>query len=372
MKIGILTYQRAINYGAFLQAFALRSYLQQCGHDVDIIDYMPEGHSIAYNPLHINRSSNYIDYLLTNIRNIIRLPFSIKRIKRMESLQKRHLQLDSEIAYKHGEQLAALDYDCIVYGSDQIWWKHSPLPTYTGFDNVFWGDYIRKDIRKITYAASMGVIDLTEEDKLFIQSSLRSFSAISVREEDLMTTIQPLTKEEVELVIDPVLIVGKDFWEKYATRQTPNKPYVLLYSLLPSREAEDFAKNIAEKKNCKYIEITGRIELRKLLSGAIQTADAFDLISFIRNADYVVSTSFHGTAFSVLFEKQFIAFGMKKNSSRVHSLLKQLGIEERLLTEEQPEELEMINYSNVSVRLALLREKSHAYLQKAICNSIND
>jgi hypothetical protein len=131
----------------------------------------------------------------------------------MDILRAKYLNLQATPQFKKGEDLADLKYDCVIYGSDQIWWRHSPFPTYPGFDPVFWGEYIPSSSKKIAYAASMGQMDIDSHDKDFIKNALVHFNYISVREEGLRQLLQPLTSKNILTAVDPTLLMGIDFWK---------------------------------------------------------------------------------------------------------------------------------------------------------------
>lgn len=366
MKIGILTYHRALNYGAFLQAYALKCHIESLGCKVDMIDYWPKEHEIAYDPYYIQKGQHIVGYIKDFIYNLLRYRRYVTRMQKMQQLREKYLCIPNLPKYRTGAELVHLDYDCIIYGSDQIWWRHSPIASYPGFDAVYWGEYTSPDTPKIAYAASMGRMDLDHIDIKFITQKLNNFRAISVREESLRLALQPLTSTPIYTTVDPTLLVGKSFWNKYANYPTPKEKYVLLYSLLPSKEAEQLARKKAKELHCKYIEITGSVKPLKIGNKYIQTADAFEFISYIRNAEYVVTTSFHGTAFAILFEKQFCALGMGKNSSRVASLLSQLHIIDRLIQEGDDLPKNSIDYTQVNQQLQKLILPSMQYLKDAI------
>lgn len=365
MKIGILTYHRALNYGAFLQAYALMRYIENLGHTAEIIDYWPQAHAVAYTPFFVQQGQDTFNRVKDIINNILRFKQYTTRMRKMQQLWEKHLHLSPTPLYSKGEDLAHLDYDCIIYGSDQIWWRHSPIATYPGFDPVFWGAYVPSTCRKIAYAASMGRMDIDERDRAFIKQSLERFDAISVREDSLRELLQPLTDKPIRTSVDPTLLVGREFWEKHAVCETPKEKYVLLYSLIPSSKAEQLARQKAKELHCRYLEITGSVKPLKVGHEYIQTADAFEFISYIHNAEYVVTTSFHGTAFSILFEKQFCALGMGNNSSRVQSLLQQLGISERLIEDSANLPQGSIDYEKIQPQLQQIVQPSRQYLAES-------
>lgn len=369
MKIGILTYHRALNYGAFLQAFALKSFLESHNHNVTIIDYWPDEHACAYKPLFINPALDSINRIKQTIYNLLRYHKYRKRTCKMDVLRAKYLDIPASPQFKKGQELVNLNYDCVIYGSDQIWWRHSPFPTYPGFDPVFWGEYIPSSSKKIAYAASMGQMDIDSHDKDFIKNALVHFNHISVREEGLRQLLQPLTSKNILTAVDPTLLMGIDFWKKYADAFIPKEKYVLLYNLNPSKAAEQLARKKAQQLNCRYIEITGAVNPLKIGKEYKQTVDAFEFITYIRHAEYVVTTSFHGTAFSIIFEKPFCALGMGNNSSRVSSLLNQLHISQCLIDDHAEPSAIPINYQTVKNILRQIVNPSQKFLLDALENN---
>ena len=363
MRIGILTFHRAINYGAFLQAFALKHYLESIGHHVEIVDYWPFGHANVYKLLNLDwKHQSLVKILKTLISFALGYSRRKKRKDKMEYLVQKYFNLSLSPIYEKPEELSSLDYDCVVYGSDQIWWK-STIPGYEGFDPVYWGEYINPEIKKVTYAPSMGIIDLTQEDKLQIQKWLKNFDAISVRETELCQAIQGLTEKNISVVLDPVFLLSKEEWSKYCIPINRSK-YILYYNLLPSKEADKLVERLQDKWKYDVIEITGSVNFRKIGKRYIQTADAFEFISYIKNAEFVVTSSFHGTAFSILFEKQFYVVGMGKKVGRVKSLLSQLDMEDRLMGNLSADSL---NYNCIIRKLNSLTQQSISSLNNFLC-----
>ncbi len=365
MKIGILTFHRPINYGAFLQAFALKKYLTDIGHDVFIVDYWPNEHNEAYKIFSIKKLTRLsfvrkVKYLL-NILCICRR--ATLRKHKMETLMYNYFNIAKKIKYSVFNELKDLQCDCLIYGSDQIWWK-GRLHGFENFDWVYWGDYVDKSIKKIAYAPSMGIINLTEGDKENIGNHLKNFCAISVREQGLKDAIGNLTKQNVQVVCDPVFLLGQKDWEKYLKPVKIPKHYLLLFNLFRTNETKSLAKQKAKQLNLPIVEITGAVNPYKFQ--CLQTLDAFEFIFLIKNADFVVTSSFHGTAFSVIFEKQFFATGMRNNSDRVASLLKIIGIEERLISDTTQLNDKLIDYAKVNPLLVDYIKKSKSFLTNSL------
>ena len=367
MKIGILTFHRAINYGAFLQAFALKTYLTSLGNEVEIVDYWPEGHADCYRVLPQSwKKRSLFGKVKFFISFILRYSRAKKRIEGMQRLVKQYFDLPPVSCYQTAESLKSLSYDCVVYGSDQIWWK-STIPGYSGFDPVYWGEYFPDSIKKVAYAPSMGIIDLTDDDKEQIRKWLCNFDALSVRETGLYEAIRGLTDKEISVVLDPVFLLSKEEWSRYC-RPVKRAKYILYYNLITSKEADALVKRLEEEWRYDVVEVTGAVRTMKIGKRYVQTADAIDFISLIRNAEFVVTSSFHGTAFSLIFEKQFYAIGMGKRSGRVESLLSQLNVSERLVKDIKFLSYGNIDYTLVSERLSVLASRSVSYVRNTTFN----
>ena len=161
---------------------------------------------------------------------------------------------------------------------------------------------------------------------------MKNFSAISVRETDLCQEIEKLTDKNISVVLDPVFLLSKEEWSKYCVPINRSK-YILYYNLLPSKEADGFVKTLSAKLKTEIVEITGSVSMKKVGRRYMQTVDAFEFISYIKNAEIVVTSSFHGVVFSIMFGKKFYAVGMGNKVERVKSLLSALNIEECLVAE---------------------------------------
>jgi len=369
MKIGILTYHRAHNYGALLQAYALQTYLRKLGHQAEIIDYWPDYHAEDYQLMPHFKVLN----IKGKVKAILRLVIGYTRILKRNSLYKEFIHEQFSVHHKPRyltkEAMKEIEYDIVVYGSDQIW-RRSNLPNFKGFSDVFYGTYPIKVKRKITYAASMGVIDVNDEDKANIKQMLVNFDAISVREEALKQLIDEITGNPVPLVLDPVFLLEKEEWSQLSQQPITEiqDKYIFFYQLAASEDAISFTNKLEAYYGYKVIEIRGRVEPLLFGDRYFQTASPADFISLIRNAEIVVSTSFHGVAFSLLFEKQFYALGMKNNSGRVQSLLNSCDISHRLLSNDDQANFEnKIDYAKVNLRMATLKNKSKNYLIDEIC-----
>lgn len=363
MKIGILTYHRAHNYGAMLQAYALLSYLRNNGHDVEIIDYWPDMHRVQYALIKPIVGNSIISKIKCIIATTITFIRRYMRICKFEKFSQKYLNINSTIQYPMPDW-GYLQYDCVIVGSDQIWRNHESDGKHIGFDPVYFCQHIPKNIRCISYAASMGIIQLNKEDKDILKNYLNRFSRILVRENSLKEAIDELGFDSA-IVVDPTLLLSKDEWNKFL----PNKrfhttKYVLYYELVKSKEALVFAKHKAEELGCKLLIMDAKIPLLPQRRH-ISYASPIEFLHAIRDAEFVIATSFHGTAFSVIFEKQFITIGLNKNADRVQTMLHQLDIEEHY--QEHPQNIMDIDYAQVKIRFSKLVANSMHLLLTSIC-----
>lgn len=366
MKIGILTYHRAENYGALLQAYALKTYLQGLGHDVSYIDYWPSYHIEHYSIFSTNRFWRYnykgkIMYLVNFM--VWGLPKSLRK-HRFVSFIKNKMQVKGNVKYMDDAAVTE-EYDVAIYGSDQIWRRqdihnNEYNPWYFGSSNV-------SARKKVAYAASMGIIDADEREKNIIHDWLSRFSALSVRENDLKVFLNSLEYKS-ELVIDPTFLLSKEEWRRLYKKNVTER-YILFYNLLNSKESVKFTNDLSRSVGLPVKEINMRLSFSHVLSKRyIVCASLERFLQLIDCAEYIVSNSFHGVAFSLIFEKQFWALGIGKRANRVMSLLENVGIAERYVNSDFTKDMisSTINYAEVSPRLMKMTNDSKAYLKKAI------
>lgn len=351
MKIGIITIVYAENYGAVLQCYALKHYLQkECNTDIDVVDYHSNadkiGYSIIFNSLFYQCSwINYLKYLL-------KLPFLIKSTlihkKVFRAFRRNVLKPQNNTSY-----------DLLIYGSDQIW-AYAPL--YGGYNNIYWGDeYSAK--KKITYSASMGNVSCVDNE--FIRKHVNNFDCISVREKELKDFLQDFTKKEISHTIDPTLLLKKEQWSDFCKDGiVKDHEYILVYDLHNNDIIKRLKNIIANEKKLKVIEIYGYPKLHEN-SDSNSGFTPQDFVSLFKNASYVLTSSFHGTAFSIIFNKNFYV-SQSTNKGRVMSLLESLDLQNRFISDISSFEDRDINYLIANEKLEKLRNESANYLNKSI------
>lgn len=319
MKVGILTYHRSQNYGAQLQAWALKSYVASLGHDVNVIDYWPKYHDGLYRHKYFDRTVFAGKSIVGKIKYLVRalaMKFlAAKRYRGCVCFAKKNLSLS-----------AAESYDAIIYGSDQIWRKQH-LPGCDSFNPVYFGDGDCRATKMISYAASMGTIEAESLDDVeFIKDRLGKFSALSVREKDLQVFLTDKVGLSASLVCDPVFLLSAEEWVALAGLDRYRaKKHILLYNLCNIPEVEAKASELSRQTGLPIVRYSGQVlkfpegKSDKLTHGPL--AFLRDLYS----AEYVVTSSFHGVALSLVFGKPFFYASQPGLSGRVMQLLAEIG-----------------------------------------------
>lgn len=373
MKIGILTFHCAHNYGAVLQAYGLQEYLKSCGHEVEVIDYRPK---------YLTRS--YEAFLLPNLKRgtifrrllrlgawFLRLPKHVKAIpvrrKRRFGFEKflsEKLNLSRERFAENG-RVPAEKYDAIVFGSDQIW-----SPNHTdGGDPIFLGDFpTPAGTFKIAYAASAGASSETLGENPVFANALKNFNAISVREANLGNSLQPHTDLKIETVLDPTLLADKSVWEKLAEPPKTDKKYVLVYQVSYNPEADRIAKELAAQIDAEVVSIWAGYGLPSSHNENMESPEQF--VGWFKNAACVVSTSFHGTAFGLIFEKPLYYVGDGNASeNRAKQVLNSFGMSNRYILGTSPTPkfsgVDKDTLRSESI-LCVLQRDSRRFLEKAL------
>jgi polysaccharide pyruvyl transferase WcaK-like protein len=353
MKTGILTYHRSHNYGAVLQAYALKTYISSLGYNVEFVDYWPQYHEDMY------ALWSWHKFWHLNISGKIKMTVSVC-LKFHKKHKRRKLFfdfIDTYIVPKNSNEKEI--YDLVIYGSDQIW-RYQQHPSYKGYNEVYFGNDAVRAKRKIAFSASMGLIKSNEETVSFLKRVLKNFDARSVREIDLLNFIQPLTPLKVYHTLDPVFLLEKEQWENISAPRQMQGKYILAYNLQSNKTVEEIANYLSKQTKLPVIVLNGQVQFFTKNDKNISGPKEF--ISWIKYAEYVVSSSFHGVAFSIMFQKEFY-ISQNINSERVKSLLNMTGLTEQFITNiPNLEYIAPIDYNAVEQKLNSHKMLSENYL----------
>lgn len=362
MKIGILTFHCAHNYGAVLQCYALQEMLKNMGYKVEVIDYRPEYLLAPYRKFSLSRfkRSSLLSIAKVCVKEFLLLVKRIRRYNAFQTFINKRFNLSPTVNDKSIPSF----YDVYIMGSDQIW---NPKIT-KGFDPVYFGfsDFDKGNRKYISYAASMETKEVDKESKDFFEKALMNFDAVSVRETQLKTLLQPLTGKNIELVLDPTLLADKKIWDAIAIRPNINKKYILVYQVRYNVNTIRIARQLAKDINAEIIEVTSSLRIC-FSNKSRQCESPEEFLGWIKNADCVVTTSFHGTAFSIIFNRPFYCIKLDDEfDTRSASLLKSLGLEYRFIDKKSTPTLSPIDYSVANERLSHLQIQSIDFLSKAL------
>lgn len=358
MKIGILTFHRAHNYGAVLQAYGLQQYLLNLGHSVYIIDYSP---------------SYITDCYLRDGASLWLSRNPIKCLQRLHNYlvcrQLRHNRWDNFdkfinnrfFLYEYHQGMDFHEFDVMFIGSDQVW---SSGHTGGNFDGIFWG--VGFHCKTIVYGASCTSLELTGAEKHLLGEYLNRMTFISVREPIMKEILQPLTKKEISVVVDPSLLAGISCFDKIATPPHSKRPYILIYEIADHPEVYRMALSMAKGIDADIVELTnGMRDYHRVTMYEDASPEAF--LGYIKHASYVLTSSFHGTLFSLLFHRPFSTILQHNNADiRMISLLKSINMEERMIEMGDIPEFKSLDKNLVDINIQKVVNKSKEYIKKSL------
>ncbi len=352
MKVGILTFQFAHNYGAQLQAYALRAYLLSKGYEAEIIPYFPgwAQKEYAYSPFASGIS----------IRKRLRFVAQYQKRKvlaeKFTTFERRALGVSEHIINSTGLEQYLNNYDYIIFGSDQIW-----NDGITGSTADYYGG--STSASRISYAASLGTKELTEWQKKCAEDFLPKFNMISVREPQSKVLLEAIVKKDITTVMDPVFLLDADKWELECESVNIAKPFMFLYFLRDDEHLLDIAVNYAQEKELEIYEVHPTLARFHSSCKRISDAGPREFLWLIKNAECVCSNSFHATSFSVIFKKKLLHIPNASSPERTTSLLERMGYE--LITNDGSVPLYNLETSNTD-RLNKLAKNSKEFLLKAL------
>lgn len=361
MKIGILTFHNAKNYGATLQAYALRKILEtNLKEDAYIIDYEPE---VIEKTFHIFQHQNW----KTLLKSILLAPMTIKKYNRFKTFSRQYHHL-SQKQYHQEVELGELpkEYQAFITGSDQVW---NTRVTEGLLDSYTLNFVTEPNIKKISYAASIGNSTIEEEYRQCYQEKLDKLDYISVREETAKMVLEKILQKPIEVVLDPTLLLQQKEWNEIAIDPKKNNKYILVYCLEENKELNAMVSYMAHKLKLDIVTLAIKNKYGSNTSCAY-TSGPREFIGLFKNAEYVVTNSFHGTTFSIIYHKKFYTVPHSNRGSRMIDLLNKLELNHRIVhtaSELQKKELEEeIDYSKVDEIVENKRKGSIDFLKNAL------
>lgn len=382
-KLGICICYQHRNYGSQLQSYATTVELKRRGIDFEIIRYkkkitpalLIKSLPRLVNPVFINdrvlvRYQKKLKLKMrpqlendNNLRNACLAKFSKERFTNLSPIYYGYDQLCKESA----------KYDAVMVGSDQLW---APGGITSNFYNLMFAD---ENTTKISYAASFGVSQIEEKMHPLYKKFLDRMDYISVRENSGKKLVEQLSSKTAEVVVDPVLLLNDKEWlEEIPNERKYDKPYIFAYFLGKSEEYRNAVTEFAKKKNLKIVTSHHMDSYNKVDEDFGDYAP-FDVgpaefVNLIRNAEYVFTDSFHGSVFSMLYQKQFLVFtryaenSISSKNSRIDSFCENYGLTDRRYNGDINAVDNEIEYNSVLERVEEHRQKSKAFLDNALAD----
>ncbi|MDE6425622.1 MAG: polysaccharide pyruvyl transferase family protein [Ruminococcus sp.] len=370
MKIGVITWWRN-NYGSILQAYALQQALKELGYsDCEVISQYDK------NPATVKNLFKKLGSLgLTSTIKIGFWKFGFSKMKNrtaaMMNFVNKHLQVSDVNYTEQTIQNANNIYDTFICGSDQIW-----NPTLTKLNSIYWLTFVKGEKRKIAYAPSIGVKSLIPEQKGIIQHNLSTFNAVSCREISGTRLLNGvLGNHKCKKVVDPTLLVKKQVWDMLSDTSKNEEKYIFVYFLRCGKEQRKIVEKFAQSKNLKIFSMPFLepefAEMYDLFFGdrKVWGASPADFITYIRNAEYVFTDSFHASVFSIIYHRDFYVFPKKGKAQmeRLLSLFHENGIEDRIVNSiEEISTKKTIDWDMVDQMVDSHRKDSQNYLRTAL------
>lgn len=353
-RIKTITSHDVYNYGASLQAYALMKYLQERGCEVQVIDYKPSYANARYNFWYMDAKYKWENFFILKFLACLLLApkrfYTYERKKAFDSFTLKYLCLTKKkyFSYDALKEDAELCADVFIVGSDQVWNSNHA----NGKDPANYLGFVRGKAKKMSYAASFGMDHIEKGYELFVKQMLENFELITVREKhgvEILSRLGIVSKQ----VVDPVFLLDKEKWNSIAESKTLDEDYILVYDFGNNPLIKVFAQEYARKHKVKIYSINDFIPHR-YADKNINNAGPEAFLNWIRNAKCFISNSFHGTAFSIIYEIPFWVFKRKDCvNSRMDSLLDMVGLENRVIEDDTSFERmdEDIDYQSVKRNL---------------------
>lgn len=362
MKIGILTFHRAENFGAVLQCYALQTYLESLGHNVSILDYRCNAIEQTYYLFNLKSLFCRRNFLASTANYFTRLyqwKDRLQKKREYANFREKYLHLTKPI-YKIDNDLG---FDIYITGSDQVW----NTSLLHGFNKIYYLNFpISKQAKKVSYAVSSekNALQKLQKYRNELIESLNTFDYISVREDEFANALKEYTSQKIYICVDPTFFLPKEDYLKLAI-QPKETNYILVYHMAEIPEGSKLAEKIANKNSFNIIEIHARFANRKDTTRHRQNIGPQELLGYIAYSNLIITSSFHGLALSLILRKNFYIIS-KPNNLRLQNMLRKVGLENRIISSIDNIELNNINYNNISARINDLTTESKNYLSKVL------
>lgn len=365
MKAAVITRHGISNYGSLLQAMATQQVIEDLGHTCEIIDYIRNDESyMQQEKTLLKRKPEWNDNPVKRMMYLaVRQPAGIAAGKYFEKAQKKYLKLSKR--YTTWEQLDRdrPKADVYITGSDQVW---GPVENGS-YDSSYCLSFTEESDRRIAYAASFGHTDMTPELENYYKKWLSRYESIAVREDSAVEILRNMGIQAVQ-VLDPTLLLDASYWSRY-TQPIREGKYLLIYQLHNDRRLDEYAEKAAASTKLPLIRISASLHQISRKGKFVWLPETGQFLSYIKNAECLITDSFHGTAFAINFHTPFVEVLPDNNTgTRNMSILKMTGLTDRILTNVNDTALaeRKIDYTEADRILADKRKESLGILRSMI------
>lgn len=366
-KVAVITMHRVYNYGSVLQTYATQKLFEDKELECEIIDYISPFRAkkplfLEYPPqLDGKRIKKLVYY-------IMKVPSFVLKDITFGNFIKKYLNISSKQYITNKDLLDdPPQADIYITGSDQVWnskYNH-------GIDGSYYLNFVDDSVKKIAFVSSFGRDKLSEKEKIEVTPLLKRFDFISVRENNAVNILSDMGIKSICL-IDPTLQINKNDWEKIASKRKIKEKYLLLFLLYnEDNGATEYAVKVAKHKHLKLAKLSWELKCPTGVNILFSHRNPQDFLSLFIHADYVVTNSFHGVAFSINFNRQFTFIPRSEFNGRIESLLKITGLTRRIINfsnDYDPSNYQ-IEYDGVNQILDSERNKAKDFIDKALADN---
>lgn len=356
MKVGIITFHRAHNLGAILQAYALTTYIKREIDDSELIDFFPNNA--------IPQKDTLIHKVLRIGKHVIlgkKYEHRLEKERKMRAFMKHYTLSDNSFYGDLDIKANPPKYDVLISGGDQILNQ-----TLSGNSESYYLTFDNK-ARKISYSSSFGRTQISKEEKRLVSEELPKFERIACREASGAKIVESLTGKQAQVVVDPVFLLDDDQWNAVSSNNQCCSPYIFVYAMEDTEQLKKAVSVAKQTYNLPTVVVQGKGMACNFGGVVDESCGPAEFISYIRDAAVVVTNSFHGIAFSILYKKEFFAVAHSERNARIEDLLSMIQADSKLIGwENEPDEIKSIDGKKVYDYMLPNIELSKKYLHSAI------
>lgn len=359
MKSVTVSTQRSINFGAVLQSYALQQTMIKLGSDNQLLDV--PAHKTFYEKVLRNTLRSTAISLFVNAALFLHKRDMLTTARKFDEFVNSRLFLTDVFGSVETVIENPPDADFYLDGSDQVFGVRGE---WDAIRMLQFGDL---SIKRFSYAASLGEYDWNEQERSVIKERLEGFTDISVREQYAKIYLEEFLNRKCNVHVDPVFLLSKEEWRRIMPPRTTQHPYILCYPLVGNDATQSLIDSLKQKTGFPVVCIHTLPIKRIRADSYVFNAGPEEFLSLFANAEMIVTTSFHGTAFSLIYEKPFYTLIKDYKSQRMTDLLDMVGLSDRIYRDDKPVDVtSKVDFTNCREVIKKERERGISYLKTII------